>query len=36
MTDELDRGWWGDFRKDLERRFRQDSVIIRALTGTRL
>ncbi len=36
MTDELDRAWWGDFRKDLERRFRQDSVIIRALTGTRL
>jgi hypothetical protein len=36
MTDELDRAWWSDFRKDLERRFRQDSVIIRALTGTRL
>ena len=36
MTDELDRAWWGDFRKDLERRFRQDSVIISALTGTRL
>jgi hypothetical protein len=36
MTDQLDRAWWSDFRKDLERRFRQDSVIIRALTGTRL
>jgi hypothetical protein len=36
MTDELDRAWWGDFRKDLERRFRQESVIVRALTGTRL
>ena len=36
MTDELDRSWWSDFRKDLERRFRQDSVIIRALTRTRL
>ena len=36
MTGELDRVWWGSFRKDLERRFRQDSVIVRALTGTRL
>jgi hypothetical protein len=36
MTDDLDRVWWADFRKDLERRFRQDTVIIRALTATRL
>ena len=36
MTDELDRTWWGIFRKDLERRFRQESVIVRALTGTQL
>ena len=34
MTDELDRAWWTTFRKDLERRFRQDSVIVRALTST--
>ena len=34
MTEELDREWWTRFRKDLERRFRQDSVIVRALTST--
>ena len=34
MTEELDRVWWTRFRKDLERRFRQESVIVRALSGT--
>jgi hypothetical protein len=34
MTEELDRVWWGRFRKELERRFRQESVIVRALTST--
>jgi hypothetical protein len=34
MTDELDREWWTSFRRDLERRFRQESVVVRALTGT--
>ena len=34
MTGDLDRGWWSGFRKELERRFRQDSVIVRALTST--
>ena len=36
MTDDLDRAWWSGLRKDLERRFRQESVIVRALTGTLL
>lgn len=36
MTEELDRVWWTRFRKDLERRFRQESVIVRALSGTLL
>ena len=36
MTGELDRAWWSGFRKELERRFRQDSVIVRALTSTLL
>jgi len=36
MTAELDRVWWTGFRKHLERRFRQDSVIVRALTSTLL
>lgn len=34
MTDGLDHAWWTMFRKDLERRFRQESVIVRALTST--
>jgi hypothetical protein len=36
MTGELDRAWWSGFRKELERRFRQESVIVRALTSTLL
>lgn len=36
MSEELDREWWTSFRKDLERRFRQESVIVRALTSTLL
>ena len=34
MTEDLDRAWWTGFRKELERRFRQESVIVRALTST--
>lgn len=34
MTEDLDRAWWTDFRKELERRFRQENVVIRALTST--
>jgi hypothetical protein len=34
MTDDLDRVWWSGFRKDLERRFRQENVVVRALTST--
>ncbi len=34
MTPDLDREWWTDFRKHLEERFRQESVIVRALTST--
>jgi len=34
MTEELDRSWWSGFRRNLERRFRQDTVIVRALTST--
>ena len=36
MTEVLDREWWTTFRKQLEGRFRQDSVIVRALTSTLL
>jgi len=30
MADALDRGWWGAYRAELERRFRQEKLIIRA------
>jgi hypothetical protein len=36
MTDTLDRAWWTRFRKELERRFRQESLIVRALGSTLL
>ncbi|HEY0283839.1 MAG TPA: hypothetical protein VGC23_00505 [Vicinamibacterales bacterium] len=36
MIDDLDHEWWGGFRQELERRFRQESVIVRALLSTRL
>ena len=31
MTPELDRAWWSGYRQELERRFRQDTIVIRAL-----
>ena len=36
MTETLDRAWWTQFRQALERRYRQDSVIVRALDSTLL
>ena len=36
MTSELDREWWADWRRTLERRFAQDELIIRAHRVTRL
>jgi len=36
MTDTLDRAWWTEFRKHLEERFRQESLIVRALDSTLL
>jgi hypothetical protein len=29
MTDDLDESWWKDFRRRLERRFAQDSLVVR-------
>jgi len=31
MADWLDRGWWRGYRTELERRFRQDEVVVRAI-----
>ena len=30
MADALDRGWWSGYRATLERRFRQDEIVVRA------
>lgn len=32
MTDSLDRKWWADYSRELAARFRQETVIVRALT----
>jgi hypothetical protein len=36
MAEELDRGWWGEYRERLEERFRQDEVVVRATEMERL
>lgn len=30
MADDLDRAWWKDYRRELEGRFRQEWVVVRA------
>ncbi len=30
MTDELERPWWRQYREELERRFRQEKIVVRA------
>jgi hypothetical protein len=30
MADSLERDWWRDYRTELERRFRQDKMVMRA------
>jgi hypothetical protein len=36
LVEQLDRIWWHDFRKRLEERLRQKSIMIRALAADRL
>jgi hypothetical protein len=36
MTYPLDPGWWRDYRGELERRFAQDHIVIRAQSVTML
>lgn len=36
MTPEVDSSWWTGYRSDLENRFKQEEVVIRALTIQRL
>ena len=35
MVEPLDRAWWSGYRAELERRFRQERILVRAL-GTEL
>ncbi|HYF58058.1 MAG TPA: hypothetical protein VEA81_03785 [Burkholderiaceae bacterium] len=36
MTPTLDESWWADHRADLERRFEQDEIVVRAHPVRRL
>jgi hypothetical protein len=36
VVDDLDRGWWGAYRYELEARFRQAEILMRALVCERL
>lgn len=36
MSDKLDYGWWSEYRSELEQRFRQDELIVRATQIIRL
>ena len=36
MVDSIDRSWWFDYRRELERRFQQDEILLRASSVERL
>ena len=36
MAEALDRGWWSGYRHELELRFEQDEIVIRAHAAERL
>jgi hypothetical protein len=36
LVESLDRAWWREYRRMLERRFRQDEILLRALAVERL
>ena len=36
MVDPLERSWWADYRKSLEQRFGQETLVIRALAAESL
>lgn len=36
MTEQLDRGWWAKYRAELEKRFRQEELVIRSTEFERL
>jgi hypothetical protein len=36
MAESLDEAWWRDYRRELERRFAQDEIVVRAVEARRL
>ena len=36
MSEELDESWWAQYREELEKTFRQDEVLLRAITVRKL
>jgi hypothetical protein len=36
VAERLDHAWWAAYREELERRFRQEEILIRALPAERL
>ena len=36
MTEDLERGWWHDYREQLGRRFRQQEIMMRAIAIERM
>ncbi|MBA9033891.1 hypothetical protein [Rhizobium leguminosarum] len=36
MVDDLNRPWWSSYRADLEARFRQEEIVVRAVVIERL
>lgn len=36
MAEELDRSWWTSYKHELEARFRQEELVVRALSMERL
>jgi hypothetical protein len=36
MTEEIDRRWWKLYREGLEKTFRQDEIVVRALAFEKL
>ena len=36
MTDQMDQSWWKSYRQKLEKTFRQDAILLRAIQATLL
>jgi len=36
MAESLDPAWWRDYRSELEKRFAQDEIVVRAIEARRL